>query len=163
MHEAVTRFVAWHASREPVSVLDIGGRDVNGTNRDTFPWVTEWFSVDLREGPAVDLVADAAELNLGRTFDVVICTEVLEHAERWRDIVARAAEHLSTPGQLIITCAAPGRRVHSGITGSNDLEDGEYYANVSADELRAELEAAGLEVEVCWEEGDDTQAAAWKI
>lgn len=144
-----------------MTVLDIGGRDVNGTNRDAFPAVTRWLTVDLREGPAVDLVADAAELDLPVTFDVIICTEVLEHAERWRDIVARAAAHLSDPGKLIITCAGPGRDPHSGIDGG-EIQDGEHYCNVSAAELADVLVAAGLTVEECHTAGTDTQAVAWK-
>lgn len=162
MHEAAREYVSLHAPQHPVSVLDIGGRDVNGTNRDAFPLVAEWITVDLRDGPAVDIVCDAAELNLARTFDVVVCTEVLEHAERWRDIIARAAEHLAASGIFIITCAGPGRSPHSGVDGG-DLRDVEHYANVGPDELRLELEAAGLTVRDCRVAGLDTQAVAWKI
>lgn len=161
MHDAVHEFVASLVPVEPVAVLDIGGRDLNGTNRDAFPSVTEWVSVDLRPGPAVDIVADAADLDLGRTFDVVVCTEVLEHAERWAEIVGTAADHLTSGGLFIVTCAGPGRAPHSGIEATG-IQEGEYYANVSADDLSTAMERAGFGVYSCSQNGLDTQGVAWK-
>jgi SAM-dependent methyltransferase len=161
VHNEVRQFVAAHAPDRPVTVLDIGGRDINGTNRDSFPQVVEWVSVDLRDGPRVDVVADAADMDLGRTFDVVVCTEVFEHTESWPFIVESAARHLETGGMFIVTCAGPGRGPHSGIDGGG-LHDGEFYENVPAESLRVVMLAAGFSPVECVESGTDTQCIAWK-
>lgn len=163
MHPAAAEFVAEHAPRVPVSVLDIGGRDVNGTTREAFHEASTWLCVDAIADESVDIVADAAELDLGRTFDVVVCTEVLEHCERWRELIHRASLHLADGGALIVTCAGPGRDAHSGVDASGIIHPDEWYANVSAEDLRRCLSLNGLRIEVCRGVGSDTQAVAWKI
>ena len=60
------------------SVLDLGGRDVNGSVRELFN-ASRYVTVDIAPAPSVDVVADAADLDLGETFDVVISTECFEH------------------------------------------------------------------------------------
>lgn len=144
MHHEVLAWVQRHgATDNPVTVLEVGSRDVNGTVRHLFPNATRYVGVDIAEGPSVDIVCDAAELDLGETFDVVVSTEVLEHAERWRDIVRRCAAHLNDGGRLSLTAAAPGRGPH-GAGGAPSPPEGEWYENVDPDDLRAVLEECGL-------------------
>ncbi|WP_224360479.1 rhamnosyltransferase WsaF family glycosyltransferase [Hyalangium versicolor] len=56
--------------------------------------------------PAVDFrVESASEFHLARTFDVVICFELIEHvpAEAQEQVLGRIAEHLSEDGVLLIS------------------------------------------------------------
>jgi len=139
--EWVTRF----ATAAPLSILDIGGRDVNGTPRALFPNATAYTVLDLRPGANVDIVADAAEWNPdGRCWDLVLCTEVFEHTPAWPAICRTAYRTLWPGGRFIVTTAAPGRPPHSGIDGGDRRAD-EHYANIDPAELRVALELAGFE------------------
>jgi SAM-dependent methyltransferase len=82
----------------------------------------------------VDVVADAATWVPDREYDLVVCTEVFEHAERWRDICATAWRAAKPGGRLILTMAGPGRAGHSAVDGG-PLRDGEYYRNVDPFDL----------------------------
>ena len=59
MHPEAYSWVAHHATVETVAVLDIGGRDINGSTRDLFP-NSEWVVLDYLPGDNVDVEADAA-------------------------------------------------------------------------------------------------------
>jgi SAM-dependent methyltransferase len=145
VHEAVIEYVEAAVRRYGLdggAVLDIGGRDVNGTTRGLFPGAT-YTVVDINEAPNVDIVADAADLDLPDRYDVVVCTEVLEHAERAPEIVAAAYRHLIPHGAFVATMAGPGRRPHSA-HGDPDPRPGEFYSNVVPSELEHWLTAAGF-------------------
>lgn len=135
MHDAAMRWVERFATSDEVSVLDIGGRNINGSVKDLFPNASRYVSVDLYDGPGVDVACDITQWESDETFDVVVCCEVLEHSEKWRKIVATALERCKDGGQLIVTCAGPGRPVHSGVDGGWSLKSGEYYGNVVPEEL----------------------------
>lgn len=144
MHPQVLQWIGLRAATsDPVSVLDIGGRDINGTVRELFP-AARFTSLDLYPHPSVDIVADAAEWRTDERYDIVTCTEVFEHTDHWRDICRTAYAVLRPGGAFAVTCAAPGRGVHSGIDGQWRLLEGETYGEVSAVELREALEAAGF-------------------
>lgn len=156
MHPAVVDFAegTWEPAQ---TVLDIGGRDVNGTLRHLWPDAT-WTVLDHIEDDEVDIVADAATWEPTGTWDLVLCTEVLEHTPDWRDVLATCRK--ATDGRLVVTCAGPGRRPHSALYEGPPL-DGEHYANVYPDELADALAAAGfsrVEVNVA---GYDLRAVAW--
>ena len=134
MHPAVAEWVAAHAPDGPVTVLDIGGRDINGTVRHLFHPDSVWTVIDLRPGPNVDVVADFTTYTHPTEVDVVVCCEVFEHTLVWPQLVAAAAKALKPGGRFLCTCAGPGRAPHSGVDG-NEVKPGEHYANVSAQEL----------------------------
>lgn len=147
--------------------LDVGGADVNGSVRAQLP-NTNWTGLDIGAAPGVDIVADAATFEWlydhGTRYDLVIATELFEHAEKWRDILAVMTEALALNGPqlLIATCASTGRPPH-GSRGEWGVPDGQYYGNVDPDELRTELEKYFREVHVefnpnpgdvyCWARG----------
>ena len=161
MHHEVRKFIAENRPAIPGRVCDVGGRDVNGTLRSLFLDADQYMSVDLRDGPAVDIVGDITDRFIRKTlrsdFDTVICTEVLEHAENWRDIVKACADALDVGGTLMITCAGPGRAPHSAID-DQPIRPDEFYGNISADLLKSALRDAGISVHSCREVGEDTQA-----
>lgn len=136
--------------------LDVGGRNVNGTVRVELP-NTKWTGLDLRPGPDVDIVADAATWRDTQRYDIIIATELFEHAEHWKDIIKTMWYHLDPagPGVLISTCASIGRNAH-GASGEGVPPAGEWYGNVAPDDIRDELDRyfAAIEVEYNPNPGD---------
>jgi SAM-dependent methyltransferase len=125
----------------PWRMLDLGGRDINGSVRDLLP-AAKWTGLDIAAGPGVDLVHDATTPwpdGFDR-FDLVVCTEVLEHVERWPAVLRTASQALEPGGPevLFVTCASTGRRPH-GASGEMDPPPGEWYANVPPELLKAHL------------------------
>lgn len=163
MHEAVLSWIGQFRTTEDLAVFDIGGRDLNGSPRMMFPNANPYHVLDLRPGPNVDIVADAATWrgNEG-SYDLVICTEVFEHMPGWALILETARFALRPGGWLLFTCAGPGRPTHSGIEAVPGLLDGEWYANVSPQEIAKVLDQQGwIEVETHLL-GTDTQGKAVK-
>lgn len=146
MHNEAMEWIAKYATSGPVSVLDIGGRDINGSPRSLFPAATRYTVLDALPGEQVtdvDIIADAATWNpAGQEWDVVVCAEVFEHTASWRAILRTAFAACAPGGRLIVTTAAPGRPPHSAVDGL-ELRAGEHYANIRPDALEAALAAAG--------------------
>lgn len=143
MHNEAFAWVAAHATSDSVEVLDIGGRNVNGSIRDLFPCATRYIAVDIREGDGVDVVADAATWVPDQEYDVVVSTETFEHTDVWPQICNTAYKALKTGGSLILTMAGPGRSEHSAVDGGQ-LRAGEYYGNVDPEHLKHVLVTAGF-------------------
>jgi len=123
-------------------VLDMGGRDVNSTtqglNTRAYLPAATWIGADITEGPGVGIVTDATRRpwKHDTTFDLAVCTEMLEHVQNWPAVAANLADAVRD-GQLeavFITCAGPGRPEHDS-GGANYLPDGQWYANVPEFEL----------------------------
>tara|TARA_R110000803_G_scaffold55001_1_gene111828 strand:+ start:785 stop:1270 length:486 start_codon:yes stop_codon:yes gene_type:complete len=160
MHTEAFEFVAVNATTDRVSVIEIGSRDVNGTARVLFSHAT-WLGLDLHEGPAVDVVCNAAEYVTDDRYDITICLEVLEHSEHWPELVRRLHDWLKPGGRTIITCAGVGREPHSAIDGQA-VREGEYYGNIDTTSLQQAMEQAGF-VDVKTEQrGPDTYATGSK-
>lgn len=159
MHSEALDFIAGQASGSQwaLTVLDVGGRNVNGT-RHLWPQADY---VVLDQAPAADvtIVADAATWTPDRLYDVVVCAEVLEHTPDWPDVLATCVEALRPGGQLVVTCATDPRAPHSAVDGGQ-LRPGEHYGNVDPDDLLTRLvEAGAVDVEV-QARGGDLQATA---
>lgn len=142
MHIEALTWGMQHATADHVSVLDIGGRDVNGSPRALFPNAA-WTCLDILPGPGVDIVADAATWIPDREYDIVVSFECFEHAKAWPQICETAFKACKPGGTFIATMAGPGRAPHSGIDGGPDLHGGEHYANVQPAKLRRVLEEIG--------------------
>lgn len=135
MHAEAYQWVKQHSTLEPVTVLDIGGRDINGTVRGLFPAATVYRVLDIADGPNVDIVADAATWTPDQEYDVVVCCECFEHTALWREICATAYRACRPGGRFIATMAGPGRPAHSAVDGGWRLYPGEHYANIYPQEL----------------------------
>jgi len=126
----------------PWAGLDVGGADVNGSVRGQLHNTT-WDGLDIEPAPGVEIVADAATWrpHEDTRWDVVIATELFEHAERWREIIATMVSCLNRNGPqvLIATCASDGRPPH-GSRGEWGVPEGQFYGNVTPSDLREELE-----------------------
>jgi glycosyltransferase involved in cell wall biosynthesis len=112
VHLSVLDFVARALTRGDIAdrdVLEVGSRDVNGSVR---PLVTElepksYLGVDVEEGPGVDLLVAAEDLE-PNSADVIVTTEMLEHARDWRGAIRGIKRALRSDGLLILTTRAPG-------------------------------------------------------
>lgn len=135
MHAEAYQWVTKHATPDKVTVLDIGGRDINGTVSDLFPNATVYRVLDIADGLNVDIIADAATWTPDREYDVVVCCECFEHTQLWREICATAYRACRPGGLFIATMAGPGRSEHSAVDGRGRLYPGEHYANIHPREL----------------------------
>ena len=157
----VARVITEHGLDKPgVNVLDLGGRDVNGTTHDLWANPGRYVVVDAYPHESVDVVADAANLFLDERFDVVTSTECLEHAEFAAGIVRAAYDHLAPGGCFIATMAGPGRAPH-GQHGDHEPAEGEFYRNVEPNELAQWLREAGFKG-VVHQLGLDVRCVAWR-
>lgn len=119
-HRSVLAFVMTHISEADVAgkkVLEVGSFDVNGSPRLLVELLApaSYIGVDIRHGPKVDQICGAAELVVtfgAESFDVVVSTEMLEHAEDWRSAVSNMKRVLVPGGLLLITTRSPGFPQH---------------------------------------------------
>ena len=144
MHEEAMAFLVANVDRSAKSVLDVGGRDINGSPRALFP-SAEYVSLDVVDGPGVDVVADIVDWSSRRKFDLVVCAEVLEHVEDWKAVVKACWRHVAPGGRLLVTCATTGRVPHSAVDGGR-LRRGEWYAAVLPGDLEEALPGCTVEV-----------------
>lgn len=150
MHPEAHAFVARLNISAP-RVVEIGSRNVNGTVRDCVGH-DEWIGVDVEAGDGVDWVGDFAVWP-GGPVEVVISTEVLEHAPDVKGILDHAAEVLVPGGWLVVTCATDDRAPHSAVDGG-PVRDGEHYRNVEPAELDDHPAFVTCVIEVHEDRGD---------
>ncbi|MEJ7763880.1 MAG: methyltransferase domain-containing protein [Acidimicrobiales bacterium] len=141
MHPEAFQFLADNTPKSARTVLDVGGRDINGSPRSLFPGA-HFTAVDPIDGPGVDVVADITKWADERTFTVVICAEVLEHVKNWQAVVAACFQRVRPGGTLLLTAATDGRDPHSAYDGGPIRPD-EHYRNVQGDKLKAALAEVG--------------------
>lgn len=150
MHQSVLDFARSALTADDVRgrrVLEAGSMDVNGSVR---PYVeslgpASYTGTDMRPGPGVDLVADAADLpaefrldGYRIRFGVVISTEMLEHAEDWQAAMRGMISVLAPGGVLVLTTRSAGFPLHGYPDDHNRF---------SVDAMGEILKAAGLDVE----------------
>lgn len=120
MHRSVLNFLKSHLSATEVKggrVLEVGSFDVNGSPRNVvLPLCPrEYIGVDSQAGKGVDRVVDARALVTAfgpESFDLVVCTEVLEHVQDWKTVVRQLKGSVRRGGLLVITTRSPGFPYH---------------------------------------------------
>jgi SAM-dependent methyltransferase len=120
MHDSVMDFLRKEVKPEEIAgreVLEIGSQNVNGTPRSVILPMkpSRYVGVDFAPGDGVDLVIDASMIveHFGpERFDVVISTEMLEHARDWRAAVRTMKGVLRPGGLLVVTTRGPGFPYH---------------------------------------------------
>jgi len=91
------RFIAAHASNR--RTLDLGAQ--NGPYATHFP---RRIALDIKQGIGVKIIGDAQALGIrDASFDVVLCTEVLEHLPEPQRAIDEMYRVLSPGGQLLLT------------------------------------------------------------
>jgi SAM-dependent methyltransferase len=119
-HASCLRFGLEVLKREHIQgrcVLEVGARNVNGSLRPALCALdpAEYFGIDLEPGPGVDAICDvtriAAQYGSNR-WDVVVCTEVLEHVWDWSAAVSNLKQALVPGGCLVLTTRSQGFPYH---------------------------------------------------
>jgi SAM-dependent methyltransferase len=147
LHDSARQYVATVvAGQRYARVVEVGSRNVNGSIRELVDAAT-YVGIDLEDGPGVDVVADCRFWEPPWKASLVLCCEVLEHAEDPQSVVDTCIGYLKPGGRLVLTCAGPGRAPHSGHDGGPVVD--EHYGNIEPDALEKwlaeDLEAVRVE------------------
>jgi hypothetical protein len=123
---------------EGKSVLEVGSYNVNGSVRGLVMAYNpaSYLGIDICEGPGVDKIHDISK-GLDEKFQLVISTEMLEHAEYWQSSLSNIVE--ATLDTLILTARGPGFPRHN---------PPDYWRFRPHDLTRA-VECLGLRVVLC--------------
>lgn len=160
MHRAVLEWVQRWVPSGPCTVLDVGGRDINGNPEYLFEHST-FEVVDLVPAPEVTWVGDILDYGNEQPFDVGLYLEVAEHTPDWPLHIRHIRDLLDKRnGVLIFTAAGYGREEHSASDGG-PLQPLEHYKNIDPDNLAHILERCFAK-HVIDVQGDDVRAAAWR-
>jgi SAM-dependent methyltransferase len=145
MHPTVLEFaervVREHDLNKPdTDVLIVGSLDVNGSTAQYFD-KTRTVGIDLTPGPGVDYVINAHRLLEGpalsmifgapypetyaRCFDVVVCTEMLEHDDEFWTTLHNIGSLLRPGGYFILT-ARGARRGKEGVEHGESMWEHAY-------------------------------------
>jgi SAM-dependent methyltransferase len=106
--------------------------------------------VDLEHGPHVDEICDGGALRErfgDESFDVVVTTEMLEHARDWRGVVSNLKHVVKSGGTLLITTRSHGFPYHAwpGDYWRYERSDmREIFADFTVDVLESDPEAPGV-------------------
>lgn len=94
------------------SVLEIGSMNVNGSLRGAFSFGNPYLGIDIERGPGVDEVMRAADIPSEWRFDVVVCTEMIEHDPTFWLTIKKAHDVLVVGGLLILSTCGFGFPLH---------------------------------------------------
>ncbi|HET9975464.1 MAG TPA: methyltransferase domain-containing protein [Streptosporangiaceae bacterium] len=148
MHPSAYAFASTALTADQVAgarVVEAGALNVNGSVRGPVEALgpASYTGTDAQPGPGVDLVCPAEKLPgvLGEdSADILLTTEMLEHAEDWRAAVAGMVRVLAPGGLLVLTTRGPGFPYH-GYPGD--------FWRFTVNQMDGIAEAAGLEVIRC--------------
>lgn len=150
MHASALAFACSALTAEDVAgkcVLEAGSMNVNGSVRPHVEALgpAQYVGIDMRPGPGVDRVLAAEKLpgwavatGFDRGADVVVSTEMLEHAADWRAAMRGMIGYLMPGGLLVLTTRSEGFPLHG-------YPDDHWRYSVEA--MGAILKGAGLDVE----------------
>jgi SAM-dependent methyltransferase len=118
---------------ENKKVLEVGSYDVNGSFRSIIEPLnpSEYIGIDIAPGPGVDRICDIKDIctEFGtNVFDIVVCTEVIEHVEDWRTAIINLMKITKKNGFILLTSRSKGFGVHDypGDFWRYEIEDIEY-------------------------------------
>jgi SAM-dependent methyltransferase len=121
-------------------ILEVGSYDENGSPREVFAEVGSYWGIDMREGRGVDEVMHAYKLGwTEEVFDLVICTEMLEHDRTPWISVQEMGRVLKRGGHLLLTA-----RGFDAYTGYPEHPCPEDYWRFNRSSFAVLLDYAGL-------------------
>lgn len=125
-------------------VLDVGGGDINGNNRNLFNDCNIHVN-DVCNSPNVTIVSRTKDLPFNNnTFDTIISTECFEHDPEYKESFIKIFNMLKPGGLFAFTCASIGRPEHgtkstspyeSYGTISNQEDMLDYYKNLTYEDI----------------------------
>ena len=155
MHASVMEFGRAVLTAEDVRgkrVIEVGSMDVNGSLRSHVELFrpSSYIGVDFIAGKGVDVVCDAGDIKerFGKdSFDVVLSTEMLEHAENWRRAINSMKRVLRPDGIFLLTARGPGFPLHGYPHDWNRFTVDDMrriFADFQISELKADPEFPGF-------------------
>jgi SAM-dependent methyltransferase len=149
-NEECLRFASRHLGSREVAgkdVLEVGSRLVQKPELSSRRMIEAlgprvYVGVDIEAGAGVDEICAAQDLRSrygDKSFDLVVCTEVLEHVEDWRKVVSNLKHVVRTGGVLLVTTRSRGFPYHGFPNDHWRYEQGDMRA------IFADLEIAALE------------------
>jgi SAM-dependent methyltransferase len=118
---------------ENKEIIEVGSYNVNGSFRDILMKMKplSYIGVDIVKGPYVDEICNICELNTkfkDKQFDVVVCTEVIEHVNDWRSAIINLINITKVGGIMLLTSRSKGFGIHNfpGDYWRYEIEDIEY-------------------------------------
>lgn len=126
-------------------VYDFGSLDINGNNRQLFR-EADYIGIDILEGPNVDVVGHAHEVDLPGLADVCISGEMLEHDVHWAESIKAMARWCRPGGLVLFSCAARGRPEHGTRRTTPKDSPGtlDYYRNLMQHDVEGAVPLADL-------------------
>ena len=99
------------------SILEVGSYNVNGSLRDMVKELgcKSYIGIDIQPGDYVDQVCKAENILsvFGiEKFDVLICTEAIEHIEDWQLVIHNFKQIVIPGGILLVTTRSKGFPLH---------------------------------------------------
>lgn len=166
MHPPIMRFLHKSIPESGLNprgkrVVEFGSMDMNGSPRPLFRGAASYTGIDWRDGPGVDIVALAHEVDV--QADVAICCQVFEHDPHWNDTIGSIVRSIRDGGWLFLTWAGPDEQPHE--LDVAPLVDGKpYYRNLAIGEVVESVainaKKAGLSVEMLHAEYHDRRVDA---
>jgi SAM-dependent methyltransferase len=99
------------------NILEVGARNVNGSLREYCEYYEPHYyvGVDLVSGKGVDhlcSVENIVDVFGEKSFDLVLCTEVLEHIKDWKLAIKNIKKICSVGGNILLTTKSIGFARH---------------------------------------------------
>jgi SAM-dependent methyltransferase len=99
------------------SIIEVGSLNINGSLRPVVELFEpfEYIGVDIAMGPGVDQICPVENLisKFGSNrFDMIICTELLEHVKNWKKAIHNLKHILKPGGTLLVTTRSKGMLYH---------------------------------------------------
>jgi len=149
MHKEVVHFIKFISNTfrdffNNKTVLDVGGGDINGNNRNVF-YNCEYICNDVCPSENVNCVSRTKDLPFtNKYFDTIISTECFEHDPEYKESFLKIYDLLKPNGFFVFTCASTGRlehgtrrsKPHQSYGTIEDIEDmRDYYKNLTETDL----------------------------
>jgi len=98
-------------------VLEAGAKNINGSLRQHIESLKplSYIGTDIEIGPGVDHLCSALSLSTlypENSFDLVVCTETLEHIYNWASAIDNLKYVCKATGHILLTTRSPGFPKH---------------------------------------------------